>query len=204
MGTTRSDNAAKALFGRTRRNILALLFGRPGESFYLREIVRLAGTGTGAVQRELTRLTAAGLLRRSANGNQVYFEANPDSPIYQELRSLIVKTAGIADVLRAALLQLADKERISLAFIYGSVASATQDPGSDVDLIIVGDLQLSALLPRLRQVQEQIGREVNPTIISVPEFTHKLKMREHFLHRVMAGDRIFLVGNADELEQLAR
>jgi len=202
MGTT-TDGVAEALFGRTKRNVLALLFGRPNESFYLREIVRLIGAGTGAVQRELAQLTNAGLIRREVRGRQVYFTANPDAPVYQELRGLLAKTAGIADVLRALLGPFVEKKMITIAFIYGSVASGKHGPGSDVDLMIVGHLQLSALLPALRTAQNQLGREINPTIYEPKEFRTKLKRDAHFLRRVVTGPKLMLIGTTDELAGLA-
>lgn len=197
------DGVAEALFGRTKRSVLSLLFGRPQESFYLREIVRLTGAGTGAVQRELSLLTGAGLVRREARGRQVYFTANADAPVYPELRGLLAKTAGIADLLRAALRPFADEERIALAFVYGSVASGKQGPRSDVDLMIIGDLSLSVLLPVLRRTQQELGREVNPTIYKPREFRAKLQKDAHFLRRVVAGPKLMLIGSSDELAELA-
>jgi predicted nucleotidyltransferase len=202
MGTV-PDGVAEALFGRTRRSVLALLFGRPEEAFYLREIVRLTGAGTGAVQRELSLLTNAGLLRREVKGRQVYFSANPDAPVYSDLRGLLTKTAGVADLLRAALRPLAEKKMVVIAFIYGSVASGTHGPKSDVDLMIIGHLSLSDLIPELRKAQEALGREINPTVYEPHEFRTKLQKDAHFLSRVVAGPKLMLVGNSDELAELA-
>jgi predicted nucleotidyltransferase len=202
MGTP-PGKAAEALFGRTKRNVLGLLYGQPHNSFYLREIVTSTGAGTGAVQRELARLTDAGLVRREPRGREVYFTANPATPIYQELRSLVAKTTGIADILRTALTEFVEKKMIKIAFVYGSVASGKQESGSDVDLVIIGDLQLSALLPVMRKVQEELGREVNPTIYPAREFRAKVRKGEHFIRRVLAGPKIMLFGTTDELERLA-
>jgi predicted nucleotidyltransferase len=193
-----------ALFGRTKRSVLGLLFGRSEEWFYLREIVRLTGSGIGAVQRELARLTDAGLVRRETRGRQVYFAANPDSPVYPELRGLLVKTTGVADVLRRALRTLAEKKMITIAFIYGSVASGTLKPQSDVDLMVIGDVSLSELLPILRDAQEELRREVNPTIYERREFRARLRKGSHFIRRVVGGPKLMLVGTLDELARLAR
>ncbi len=202
MGTT-TDSTAETLFGRTRREVLALLFGRPGESFYLREIVRLTGAGTGAIQRELSKLADADLIRRDVRGRQVYFAANPDAPVYPELCSLVAKTAGVADLVRAAVSPLVEKQMIVLAFIYGSVASGTHGPGSDVDLMVVGRVTLMEMSPVLREAQQKLGREINSTIYTPHEFHTKLQKDAHFLRRVLDGPKLMLVGSSDELAQLA-
>jgi predicted nucleotidyltransferase len=194
---------AEALFGRTKRSVLALLFGRPDESFYLREIIRLTGAGTGAVQRELSLLTNADLIKRELRGRQVYFTANPDAPVYPELRGLLAKTAGVADLVRAALRPFAEKKMIIIAFIYGSVASGKHGSRSDVDLMIIGDLPLSSLIPVLRKTQEKLGREINPTVYEAREFRTKLHKDAHFLRRVVAGPKLMLVGDSDELARMA-
>lgn len=194
-----SAGIAEALFGRTRRAVLALLFGRPEEAFYLREVVRLTGGGTGAVQRELTSLVRAGLARRDVRGRQVYFSADTRSPVYPELRALLAKTAGIADVIRAALQPFAAQKRISIAFIYGSVASNSHGPASDVDLVIIGGVSMTALAPTLRKLQEALGREVNPTIYDAAQFRAKARAGAHFVRRVLEGPKVMLIGTEDEL-----
>lgn len=198
-----TDSTAEALFGRTRRGVLSLLFGRPGESFYLREIVRLTGAGNGAVQRELSRLVETGLLRRDVRGRQVYFTANPDAAVYPELCRLVAKTAGVTDLVRAALVPLVEQGMIDLAFIYGSVASGTHGPGSDVDLMVVGRATLSKLIGFLRSAEQQLGREINATIYTPDEFHSRLGRNAHFLGRVLDGPKLMLVGNPDELAELA-
>jgi predicted nucleotidyltransferase len=203
MGTAISDKIARGLFGQTRRSVLALLFGRPKDSFYLREIVRATGAGTGPVQRELARLVDAGLIRRNPRGNQVYFSADPASPVFDELCGLVAKTAGVADVVRLALADLGRLGKIAVAFVYGSVASGRQKADSDVDLFVLGSVKLSELLPVLRPVQEQLGREINPTIYRPEEFATKVMKREHFVSRVLQGPKIMLVGSPNDLEALA-
>jgi predicted nucleotidyltransferase len=198
-----TSSIASALFGQTRRKVLALLFGHPEESFYLREIVRAVGGGTGAVQRELEQLTSAGLILRKADGRQIYFTANPDSPVFEEVRSLVTKTIGVHEVIRLALADFAERRLILSAFIYGSAATGKDRPESDVDLMIVGDLTLSALLSVLRPAQDRLGREINPTIYPVEELRHKLAGRNHFLKAVLSRPKIMLVGNENELAELA-
>ena len=128
------------LFNKTQRGLLSLFFVRPEQSFYLRQVVRIADIGQGATQRELARWVEAGLLLRTQRGNQVYFQANPGSPVFPELKSLAVKTAGLADVLRDALTELA--EQITVAFVHGSMASGTENLRSDVDVVEAGDSSL--------------------------------------------------------------
>ena len=136
--TSPSLDLAEILFSRNRRAVLALLLARPDEEFYLRQIVRAAGGGMGAIQRELGQLVQAGILRRTVRHKQVYFQAESACPIFEELRSIVTKTFGIADVLCAALAALDD--RIELAFLFGSIARGEAQSGSDVDLLIVGDV----------------------------------------------------------------
>jgi uncharacterized protein len=200
---TRNDGIAEALFGRSRRAILALLFGQSGQSFYLRQIAGLTGLAVGSVQRELANLVGAGLVDREARGTQVYFRANTRSPVYPELVSLVTKTAGVADVLRRALADFAEKKTIVAAFIYGSVAAGKQTSASDIDLMVVGPVKLKALVPVLRKAQDQLGREVNPTVYPAEEFRARLRAGEHFLGRVVRQPKLMLVGSEDELEDLA-
>jgi predicted nucleotidyltransferase len=197
------DVAAVALFGRARRAILALLFGRAGEAFYLRQIAEMTGLAVGSIQRELANLVRAGLVVRTARGHQVYFQADERSPVYPELVGLVTKTAGVAGAIRAALAPFAREKMITVAFIYGSIAAGEQQPSSDVDLMIIGDIELKTVVPAVRQVEEQIGREVNPTIHRPEDFRQRLAAGEHFLSRTIARPRIMLVGGEDELAGLA-
>lgn len=208
MGTsTRSqarDSVADVLFGSTRREVLALLFSRPDERFYLREILRAAGGGSGAVQRELKQLTEAQLVHREKQGSHVYFSANREAPIFPELRAIVEKTAGTADVLRASLAQLVSKGRIRLAFVYGSVASGQQTASSDIDLFIIGDASLQEIVPQLERADNRLGREINATVYPATEFRQKLKRGAPFLKRIVAGAKLFVVGDERELARLAR
>lgn len=191
------------MFGRARRAILALLFGRAGEAFYLRQIAELTGLAVGSIQRELANLVRAGLVLRTAKGHQVYFQADERSPIYPELVGLVTKTTGVAGVIRAALAPFAREKMITVAFIYGSLAAGEQQPSSDVDLMIIGDIELKSLVPVVRRVEEQVGREVNPTIYRPGDFRQRLAAGEHFLSRIIARPRIMLIGGEDELAGLA-
>jgi predicted nucleotidyltransferase len=196
--------SGRVLFGQTRRDVLALLLGRPDERFYLREILRATGGGSGAVQRELKQLVEAGLVQRRSEGRQVYFSANRAAAIFPELQAIIQKTAGAADVLRAALAPLLRKERIAVAFVYGSVASGSQTAESDVDLLILGDVTLADVIPAVRSAERRLGREVNPSVYPVKEFRKKLNAGAPFLKRVLEGAKFFIAGDERELERLAR
>lgn len=190
------------LFGRTRQALLALLYSRADEEHLQESLIQLAGLGRGTVQRELDFLARAGVVRRTVRGRQVYFQANQQSPIYTELRGLVVKTSGVADVLRGALAPLSG--RISVAFIYGSVAKGAERRGSDVDLMVIGDVSFTEVSEALGPVQKAIGREVNPSVYVVGDLRAKLKAKHHFLRTVLGADKIFLIGDDDELGRLAK
>ena len=199
---THTEAISDVLFGRTRRAVLALLYGHADEEFYLRQIIRVAGIGQGTVQRELEKLVAAGLVLRRAHGRQVYFRANPGSPVYQELRGLLLKTAGMADVLREALASLAD--RISVAFVYGTVARGDERQGSDVDVMVVGEVSFAEVVSTLAAAQERLGRDVNPTVLSNEEFRAKLKAGQHFVRSVMGREKVFLYGDEHDTGRLGK
>lgn len=203
MSTEENINKLGAtLFGKTRRSVLALLYSHPDESFYLRQIARVTGAGMGSLQRELKQLLDAGIIQRSEIGRQAFFKANSDSPVFSELRNLIIKTFGVADVLRAALSPLSDK--IQVAFIFGSMAGSEFKESSDVDVMIVGNTSFAEVVAALSPVQETLAREINPSVYPPEEFKSKLAERHHFLKTVLNGPKLFLIGNQNELEKLAR
>ena len=205
MGTeTKPDRVSRLLFGSTRREVLALLLGRPDERFYLREILRAVGGGSGAVQRELKQLVEVGLVEREARGHQVYFSANRQAAIFPELQAIVEKTAGAVDVLRANLATLLGQGRVEVAFVYGSVASGKKTARSDVDLLIVGNVPLAEIVPALRAAEARLGREVNPTVYPVKEFRDKVKRGTPFLKRILAGPKLFVAGDDRALGRLAR
>jgi len=192
---------ATALFGDTRRTLLALLFGHPDQAWHVRQIIRLVGAGHGAVQRELQRLTLAGILVRRVAGQQVYYQVDQNCSIFAELRSLVVKTVGVADVLRAALATLSD--RITVAFIYGSVARGDLKSGSDVDVMVVGHVTFADVVLALRPTQDTLGREVNPSVYSVDEFRQRAATGDHFLNSIVNEPMMFLLGGQDDIEAMA-
>jgi len=204
MGTkTPPDKASRLLFGSVRRDVLALLFGRPDERFYLREILRAAGGGSGAVQRELKQLVEAGLVHREAHGRQVYFSANREAVIFPDLQAIVAKTAGVADVLRAGLASLIRRGRIEAAVVFGSVADGKQTMRSDVDILVIGETSLTEVVSALRGAAERLGRDVNPSVYPAREF-RSLAAGSAFLKRVLAGPKLFVVGDERVLTRLAR
>lgn len=199
---TPPPSAGGALFGSARRAVLAVLFGRPDEAFYLREIARLAGVAPSSLQRELATLAAAGIIERTTRGNQVHFTANRNSPVFEELRGLVVKSFGIADVLTAALASLA--ARIAVALVHGSIARGDDRPGSDIDLLIVGEVTFEEIVEALHGAERRLGREINPTVYPRREFARKARDRNHFVATVLADRKLFLIGGESELRELAQ
>jgi len=195
-----SDNVSSRLFGRVRSSVISLLLCHSDTSLYFREIERSVGMGRGAVQRELENLVNTGLVVRSKQGNQVHYQANPKSPIFAELKSLMIKTTGIADVLRKALNPF--QGRIETAFIYGSFAKGTENANSDVDVLVIGDLTFSEVVDALESAQESIGREVNPSVYPVDEFITKASAGNHFVTSSIGEPKIFLIGDGDVFDRL--
>jgi predicted nucleotidyltransferase len=196
--TRQGTSLGDALFTTTQQRILALLFGQPERSYYAKELIRLAAAGSGAVQRELVRLVESGLVTVRAVGNQRHFQANPDSPIYDDLRSLTSKTFGMAEPLRAALASV--KSRIQAAFIYGSVAKRSDTNKSDIDLMIVADrLPYGDLVGALEEATATLGRPINPTVFSAQEFSQRARNRRSFVSRVLAQPKIWLIGDESGL-----
>lgn len=198
MGTAKtSDTLSTTLFGKTRRAVLSLLYTHPDESFYLRQIARVAGVGMGSIQRELKALVEAGIIQTSVKGKLVYYQANPQCPVYAELKGLIVKTAGVGDILKAALAPLSD--RIQVSFVYGSFAGGKERKGSDVDVCVVGMVTFAEIVSALSLAQQNLSREINPSVFPPEEFRTKLASHNHFLMSIIKGPKIFLVGDEHEL-----
>jgi predicted nucleotidyltransferase len=184
---------ADALFSSTRKKVLGLLFGQSDRSFFANEIIGRVGAGSGAVQRELKKLAESGLVRVTWVGNQKHFQANPDSPVFHELCSLIRKTVGLTEPLRQALEPLRDA--IDLALVYGSVAKGSETASSDIDVLLVSDsLKLEDVYGAVTEVERSLARKVNPTLYTSSEFSRRRRDRNPFLKRVLEGDTIELFG----------
>ena len=191
---------AATLFPESRRAILGLLFSHPDEAFYLRQVVDLTGLAVGQTQRELQRLTAAGIIERSEEGRHVYFRANEACPIYDELRGIAVKTTGVVAVLEAALAQLDD--RTAVAFVFGSVARGEEKRASDVDLMVIGDASFAEVSSAIASAERALRREINLVVYPVREFQSKVQQGHSFVRQVIDGEKIFVEGSARELDAL--
>lgn len=200
MATYQPSDPATLLFGDYRRKVLGLLLLHPGEHFHLREIARMTHTQPGTVRRELSLLARAGVIERDAQGNQIRFRANESYPIYEELRSILKKTSGVADQLRTALASLSDA--IDIAFVYGSVASGQERPTSDVDLLIVGIARFEDVIRVLHPYQQDLRREINPHVYSPTEFKRKAREAHSFVARILTSPKLFIIGSDDELGKL--
>lgn len=198
LGITKNRSLADALFTRTQQRVLALLFGPSKRSFGTSEIIRLARTGSGATQRELARLKASGLIQSTRAGNQVRYQANPDSPIFEELSGILAKTVGLSDPVRSVLSPLAT--RIRAAFIFGSLAKGTDRSSSDIDLMVVADdLTYADLFNALEPLHARLGRPVNPTVYTALEFADRRRASTAFVTRVIKAPKIWILGTEDDL-----
>ena len=195
---TQRTGLAGALFTATQQRVLGLLFGQPERSFFATELIGLVGSGSGAVQREVQRLVESGLATMTRVGNQKHYRANAAAPIFEELRGIVVKTIGPADVLRTALAPLA--EHIRLALLFGSVAKGSDSAKSDIDVLIVADtLTLERVYAALAPAEKRLGRPVNPTLYDEAEFRSRLDKGNPFLGKVLRGEHIVLMGDKDAL-----
>lgn len=191
------ENLAENLLGTTRTAVLTALLLRPEKSLHVREIARLTGASPGSLHRELRLLASLGLLTRTEAGRQVYYAANCSSPVYPDLAGLLRKTAGVVDPLRSALLPLS--RRIRAAFVYGSVASGTERPDSDLDLLVLGDVGFGAVVKALAPAQASLGRELNPAVMKLVEFTRKARGGEPYVLNILRGPKLWILGVAREL-----
>lgn len=192
---------ADALFTKTQQRVLGVLFGQPERSFYANEIIGLAASGSGAVQRELARLEAAAIVTVRRQGNQKHYQANHDAPIFAELRGIVLKTLGVVDVLRAAMHALLPT--IELAFVYGSLAKGSEHAGSDIDLMVIGAVPSNAaLLEAVSPASAQLGRAVNPTLYTPDEFAQRVVDGKSFILRVLEQPKIFVKGSEHDVTRL--
>lgn len=185
--------------GRTRGAVLSVLYGHVGEAFYLRQLARRTDIALGPVQREMRQLVDAGLVTRKIVGGRTLYSANPESPVFVEVKSLVTKTVGMHDVLSAALDPL--RKKINLAFVYGSVARSSEMERSDVDLI-VGRVDFGSVVSRLTDAQKILNREINATVYSLQGFRDK--MRGNFLKVVLAEKKLFIIGDDNVLRKLGQ
>jgi predicted nucleotidyltransferase len=188
------------LFGRTRGRLLATLYDKPDNTFFVRQLARHINGSAGTVQRELATLTAAGLILREDRENQVLYRANRAHPIFAELHALLAKTTGVFHMLREALAPLA--ERIEYAFVYGSFAKGEEKAESDVDVMVTGEITLDELLSQVSPVEQALNRPINPTIYVRDELRTKIHAGNHFLKAIQGGPLVFLIGSENEFREI--
>ncbi len=189
---------SEILSSRARAEIFRLLFSGTGIELHVREIQRRSGLTDGTIRQELRKLVRLELVRGRRDSNRVYYQANTGSPLFPEIHGLVIKTAGLVDVLREALRD----ERIRIAFVFGSIARGEEKAHSDVDLMVIGSIRLRPLSNLLSDVSQQIGREVNPHVMSEAEFKKRMREEEHFLIRVMESPKVFVIGSQNDLSAM--
>jgi predicted nucleotidyltransferase len=188
------------MFSPYRRQVLAVLFLRPDEKFHVRELERMTGVSAGSLHRELKAMAESGLLLREKLGNQVFYRANADCTIYEELAAIFRKTMGLTSLIKEALSNLGD--RIRVAFVFGSMASGHQTAGSDLDICILGEVSLLEVVKALSRVQETLQREVNPVVMTPKKFSDLSRKKDRFVTRVLSEPILFVKANRDELAEL--
>lgn len=193
------DTLTKLLSSRVKAELFRLLFGLDVRELHVRELARQAGLNAATVRQELKRLSGLGLVAARQNGNRTYYRAEDSHPLYPEIRNLVLKTSGLVDLLRQALAR-AD---VRVAFVFGSLATGSEKARSDVDLMVVGSVSLRQLSALLAGIDSRIGRAVNPHVLTAQEFAARRKRREHFLTSVLAAPKLFVIGNADDLAEVA-
>jgi len=196
-GWNMSKQFMDLLFGGYRRQVLGLLLLRPDDSLYVRQIARLTGVPPGSLHRELQSLASAGILLREPAGNQVRYRANCEHPIHAELAEIFRKTSGLADLLRDALAPLGD--RITTAFVFGSMARGTAVASSDVDVCVIGDVSLAQVVGALTPLHERLGRIVNPVVMMLAEFRSQRASGDRFVSRLVNEPKLFVIGSADDI-----
>ncbi|MCC7243852.1 MAG: nucleotidyltransferase domain-containing protein [Acidobacteria bacterium] len=195
---SRRKSLADALFTKTQQRVLRVLFGQPERSVYASELIREAGTGSGAAQRELAKLEQSGLVVARRIGNQKHYQANAASPLFGELRNIVLKTVGLAEPLRDALKHLSST--IRAAFVYGSVAKATDESASDIDLMIISDsLTYGDLFGAIERVTRTVGRKINPTVYTAAEFSKRARTGNAFVTRVLEQPKLWVIGSEDDV-----
>jgi len=195
----RKRNPINALFPKTRQSILAATYSQPEKWWFMSELASFIETAPSSLQRELNTLVKSGILRSRRDGNRLYFQAETDSPIFAPLHELLIQTLGVTKSIKESLSSFKDK--INFAFIYGSVARKEENTQSDIDLMIIGARGLAELSPTLRELERKFNREINATCYSLNEFQKKVESGNHFLTEVLGREKIFLIGDENELAE---
>ena len=194
------NNLSEILSSRTRAEIFRLLFGIADEELHVRELQRRSGLNDSTIRQELRKLVRLELVKGRKDSNRVYYTANRSNPLYPELRSLVLKTIGLVDILRAVL----QDDRIQMAFVFGSIAEGKETVDSDVDLFIIGNLGLRTVSKLLSGPSRKIGREINPHVMNAKEFRNRIETGEHFISSVIESQKLFIIGSENDLETMGR
>ena len=194
------NRLAELLSSRARAEIFRLLLSGTGEELHVREIERRSGLNDSTIRQELTKLVRLDLVQSRRDSNRVYYRAKTENPLYPEIRNLVLKTSGLADVLKSALVD----KRIRVAFVFGSIARGDETATSDIDLMVIGQLGLRDLSRLLSGIQEKIGREVNPYVLKEEELRKRVRAKEHFVSSVLESPKILIIGSHHELEAMGR
>jgi hypothetical protein len=201
MSNNPNELIGEVLFGKVRRNVLSTFVLNPDRSFYLLELIRLLDCGRGAVQREVSKLSGAGILIRKKVGNQVHYRANTDSLIFSELRSIFSKTTGLVDFLRNCIESCRDP--IGMAFIYGDYALGKAEEDTPVNLMIIGDTTMDALRSCTCDFAMEAARELHITVVDPYDFKRRVASADRRIRDILSSSRIFLSGGERELTVLS-
>jgi len=191
---------AEILSSRVRAEVFRLLFSSTTPELHHREIARRSGLSESAVRQELGKLTRLALIIRRKEGNRVYYEANKAHPLFHDIRQVVLKTVGLAELLQPKL----SRPGIQLAFVFGSVVKGQETASSDIDLMVIGNAGLRQLTSFLSGVAAQVGREINPHIMTEAEYRGRIQMHDHFVTNVLRGPKLFITGNADDFEAMGK
>ena len=193
------DNLTRLLSSRVKAEVFRLLFGPDARELHVREIARRAKLNDATVRQELKRLASLHLVALRRDGNRAYYRAEASNPLYPDIRNIVLKTSGLVDILRQALVK---EPGIRLAFVFGSLASGAEKLASDVDLMVIGSVSLRQLSKGLSGVVSRIGREINPHVFAPQEFARRRKEHDHFLASVLDAPKLFVIGTEDELAEV--
>jgi DNA-binding transcriptional ArsR family regulator len=194
------NTLAQILSSRVRESVFRLLFGLSQEEIHVRELARRGGLSEASLRQELRKLKHLELVVDRRSGNRVYFRANQEHPLFHDIRQIVIKTSGLVDILIEAL----DKADIEIAFVFGSIAQSKEVGHSDVDLMVIGEISLRKIISHLSGISEKIGREINPHAMTAKEYSKRRKSKDHFVNNVLAGPKIFIVGNEDDFKAMGK
>ncbi|PQP35703.1 toxin-antitoxin system toxin subunit [Desulfobacteraceae bacterium SEEP-SAG9] len=190
---------SEILSSKVRAEVFRLLFGLNDDALHVRGIERKTGFAIGTIQTEMKKLHRLNLVLKKRDGNRLYYRANQQHPVFSEIQALVIKTVGLLDVLKSA---LADENGIRVAFVFGSIARGSEKAGSDIDLMVIGNIRLRTLTRLLRGLTEKLGREINPYILSTKEFNLRKSENEHFVTQVLKDSKLFIIGEEDDLKTM--